>query len=108
MSPNVQLALMLRPTKLLPAIPVRVVLRHLSVSGRCCVVLTLTPERAPGVSSAAVSFARPPQLDFDLVPFGLPVTDLPFLLDMLKVRKNPLQFWCKYSASSQMHAFAVQ
>ena len=85
-----QLRLLLRPAKVLPALPVRVALKDLSVRGRCCVGLTMAPDQAPGITSAAVSFAQPPAVDFELQPFGLPFGDLPYVLDLLKVSTLPL------------------
>ena len=75
---------------MLPVLTVHVAVTHFSLKGRCMLAVHLTPDAAPGVSSVDFSFAQPPQLDMDFEPFGLPVGDLPFVLDVLNVRSSPL------------------
>ncbi|BDA44459.1 Uncharacterized protein PYUK71.03c at N-terminal half [Coccomyxa sp. Obi] len=81
---RVVLALMVRPTKMLPAMAVHVEVANVKLHGSCRLALTLAPDQAPGISNVAVSFLRPPVFSFDFVPFGLPVGELPYVLDMLK------------------------
>lgn len=82
--------MMVRPTKMLPAMAVHVEVANVELHGSCRVALTLAPDQAPGISNVAVSFLRPPALSFDFVPFGLQVGELPYVLDMLKVAISSL------------------
>ncbi|KAK9915901.1 hypothetical protein WJX75_005788 [Coccomyxa subellipsoidea] len=81
---SVVLALLVRPAKMLPAISAHVELANVSLKGQCRLALTLAPDKAPGISGAMVSFSQAPAIDFDFVPFGLPIGELPYVLDMLK------------------------
>ncbi|CAL8470417.1 g9959 [Coccomyxa elongata] len=81
---RVVLALMVRPTKMLPAIAVHVEVANVKLHGSCRLDLTLAPDQPPGISALAISFLQPPVFSFDFVPFGLPVGELPYVLDMLK------------------------
>lgn len=81
-----QLALYVRPAKLLPAFATRVAVTSFSMKGELLIKLNLSPDQPPGISSVDVSFAQPPAFDFNFHTFALAFGDLPFLLDMLKVR----------------------
>ena len=83
-----QLALYIRPVKLLPAFATRVAVTSFSMIGELLLDMEVTPDRPPGISSLGISFAQPPAIDFDFQTFSLAVGDLPFLLNMLKVGKG--------------------
>ena len=83
-----QLALYVRPAKLLPAFATRVAVTSFSMKGELLLDFHTSPVQVPGISSLGVSFAQPPAIDFNFHTFALAFADLPFLLDMLKVR------WC--------------
>lgn len=70
---------------MLPAMTAHVEVANVSLTGQCRLALTLAPDKAPGISGAMVSFSQAPAIDFDFVPFGLPIGELPYVLDMLKV-----------------------
>lgn len=97
-----QLALKVRPTKMLPALRAKVAVTKVLLEGCAKLALTLAPGQPPGVSSMAVSFLQPPSFDFDFVPFGLPIGELGFVLDILKVsllsqpffEQNKYHFMC--------------
>jgi hypothetical protein len=81
-----QLALYVKPAKLLPAFATRVAVTSFSMKGELLLDFHASPGQAPGISSLGVSFAKPPAIDFNFHTFALAFGDLPFLLDMLKVR----------------------
>lgn len=87
-----QLALLVRPAKMLPAMTAHVEVANVSLKGQCRLDLTLAPDKAPGISGAMVSFSQAPAIDFDFVPFGLPIGELPYVLEMLKVGVVHLHF----------------
>ena len=80
-----QLALYVRPAKLLPAFATRVAVTSFSMKGELLLDMQIAPDRPPGISSLGVSFAQPPAMDFNFHTFSLAFGDLPFLLNMLKV-----------------------
>ncbi len=80
-----QLALYVRPAKLLPAFATRVAVTSFSMKGELLLSIYTSPGQPPGISSIGVSFAQPPSLDFNFHTFALAFGDLPFLLNMLKV-----------------------
>ena len=55
-----QLALYVRPAKLLPAFATRVAVTSFSMKGDLRLSLHTSPDQAPGISSIGVSFAQPP------------------------------------------------
>ncbi len=80
-----QLALYVRPAKLLPAFAARVAVTSFSMKGELLLDFHASPDEAPGIGSLGVSFVQPPAIDFNFHTFALAFGDLPFLLDMLKV-----------------------
>ncbi len=90
--------MLVRPARMLPAMTAHVEVANLSLTGRCRLALTLAPDQAPGVKEFTVSFTQAPAIDFDFVPFGLPIGELPYVLDLLKVgadnRTSHLQDEC--------------
>ena len=85
MNALMQLALFVRPAKLLPAFATRVAVTSFSMKGDLLLDMQTAPDRPPGISSLGISFAQPPAIDFNFHTFSLAFGDLPFLLNMLKV-----------------------
>ena len=77
-----QLALYVRPAKLLPAFASRVAVTSFSMSGELLLDMQLAPDQPPGISSLGISFAQPPAIDFNFHTFSLAFGDLPFILDI--------------------------
>ena len=94
--------MLVRPARMLPAMTAHVEVANLSLTGRCRLALTLAPDQAPGVEGFTVSFTQAPAIDFDFVPFGLPIGELPYVLDLLKVgadNRTSLQDECTDTGS---------
>lgn len=74
----------MRAHALLPSVSGRVAATHLNVAGRMLIGLHLF-SRAPGIKGVDVSFVHPPEVDVKFSPFGMTVTEIPGILNALKV-----------------------
>lgn len=74
----------MRAHALLPRVSGRVAVTHLNVAGRMLIGFHLF-SRAPGIKGVDVSFLHPPEIDVKFSPFGMTVTEIPGILNALKV-----------------------
>ncbi len=80
----VQIAPSMRAHALLPRVSGRVAVTHLNIAGRVLIGFHLF-SRAPGIKGVDVSFIHPPEIDVKFSPFGMTVTEIPGILNALKV-----------------------
>ena len=74
----------MRAHALLPRVSGRVAVTHLNIAGRVLMGFHLF-SRAPGIKGVDVSFIHPPEIDVKFSPFGMTVTEIPGILNALKV-----------------------
>lgn len=74
----------MRAHALLPRVSGRVAATHLNVAGRMLIGFHLF-SRAPGIKGVDISFVHPPEIDVKFSPFGMTVTEIPGILNALKV-----------------------
>ena len=79
-----QIAPSMRAHALLPRVSGRVAVTHLNLAGRMLIGFHLF-SRAPGVKGVDISFIHPPEIDVKFSPFGMTVTEIPGILNALKV-----------------------
>ena len=79
-----QVAPSMRAHALLPRVSGRVAVTHLNLAGWFLIGVHLFSS-APGIKGGDISFIHPPEIDVKFSPFGMTVTEIPGILNALKV-----------------------